>query len=125
MRGHRRVWSIIRVLATIVMLVVLVSRVDLDDDPPDWDFDHVGWLVVALVVTLAGILLASLRWQRVLTALDLRVAHVPPAVHLPGRAVHQQLPSHAPSPAMPCGSAASPPTPARPPGHSPRWSWSA
>ncbi len=72
MRGHRRVWSIVRVLATIVMLVVLVSRVDTSTLLPDWDFDHVGWLVIALVITLAGIILASLRWQQVLAALDLR-----------------------------------------------------
>jgi uncharacterized membrane protein YbhN (UPF0104 family) len=72
MRVHRRVWSIIRVLATIAMLVVLVSRVDARTILPDWDFSHVGWLVVALVVTMAGILLASLRWQRVMVAMDLR-----------------------------------------------------
>ncbi|MDQ1392613.1 MAG: glycosyltransferase 2 family protein [Acidimicrobiaceae bacterium] len=72
MQGHRRVWSILRVLATIVMLVALVSRVDLDTILPDWDPTHVGWLLLAMLVTLAGIALASLRWQRVLAALDLR-----------------------------------------------------
>jgi uncharacterized membrane protein YbhN (UPF0104 family) len=65
-------WSTIRVLATIIMLVVLVSRVDIDTILPDWDPSHVGWLVLALVITLAGIVLASLRWQRVMAALDLR-----------------------------------------------------
>lgn len=72
MQGHRRVWSIIRVVATIVMLVVLVSRVDAKTILPDWDLGHVGWLVVALAVTLVGALLASLRWQRVMAALELR-----------------------------------------------------
>lgn len=72
MRRHRRVWSIVRVLATIAMLVVLVSRVHLKTILPHWDFDHIGWLVIALLVTLGGIVLASLRWQRVMTALDLR-----------------------------------------------------
>ncbi|HEX3540919.1 MAG TPA: lysylphosphatidylglycerol synthase transmembrane domain-containing protein [Acidimicrobiales bacterium] len=72
MRGHRRVWSILRILATIAMFVVLVSRVDAKTIVPDWDFNHVGWLIVALLVTLAGILLASLRWQRVMVALELR-----------------------------------------------------
>jgi hypothetical protein len=72
MRGHRRVWSIVRILATIAMLAVLLSRVDAKTIVPDWDLDHIGWLVVALLVTLAGILLASLRWQRVMVALDLR-----------------------------------------------------
>lgn len=72
MQRHRRAWSIVRVLATIIMLVVLVSRVDADTMFPDWDFDHIGWLAIALVITLAGALLASLRWQRVMTALELR-----------------------------------------------------
>jgi hypothetical protein len=54
------------------MFVVLVSRVDAKTIVPDWDFNHVGWLIVALLVTLAGILLASLRWQRVMVALELR-----------------------------------------------------
>jgi glycosyltransferase 2 family protein len=71
-REHRRLWSVVRVLATIAMLAVLVSRVDLDDILPDWDFDHVGWLIIAMVISLAGILLASVRWQRVMVALDLR-----------------------------------------------------
>ncbi len=72
MRPHRRAWSIVRVLLTIAMLVILVSRVDARTILPDWDFNHVGWLLVALVVTLVGIVLASLRWQRVMTALELR-----------------------------------------------------
>jgi glycosyltransferase 2 family protein len=71
-RQHRRLWAVLRVLATVAMLAVLVTRIDLDDILPAWDVDHVGWLVIALLVTLAGILLASLRWQRVLAALDLR-----------------------------------------------------
>lgn len=72
MHGRRRVWSIVRVVATILMFAVLVSRVDARNLLPDWDLSHVGWLVVALVVTLVGILLASLRWQRVMAALELR-----------------------------------------------------
>jgi glycosyltransferase 2 family protein len=54
------------------MMGILATRVDLKEILPHWDIDHVGWLVIALLVTLAGILLASLRWQRVMTALDLR-----------------------------------------------------
>jgi uncharacterized membrane protein YbhN (UPF0104 family) len=72
MRSRRRLGAILRVVATVVMLVVLVGRVHLAKLMPDWDFVHVRWLVVALLVTLAGIGLASLRWQRVLAALDLR-----------------------------------------------------
>lgn len=71
MRTSRRSWALVRIAATIVMLVVLLSRVDMDTVLPDWDPGHIGWLVAALLVTMVGIGLASLRWQRVLTALDL------------------------------------------------------
>jgi uncharacterized membrane protein YbhN (UPF0104 family) len=73
MRARRRYGALLRIAATIVMLVVLVTRIDIDTFVPDWDFDHVGWLAGALVVTLIGICLASVRWQRVLAALDLSV----------------------------------------------------
>jgi uncharacterized membrane protein YbhN (UPF0104 family) len=53
------------------MFVVLVTRVHLSSLVPRWDIDTVGWLVGALVATFVGIALASLRWQRVLSALDL------------------------------------------------------
>ncbi len=59
-------------MATIAMLVVLLTRVDVDAILPHWDLTNVGWVVIALVVTLVGILLASLRWQRVMIALELR-----------------------------------------------------
>jgi hypothetical protein len=61
---------------TVAMLAVLISRVNVTQLVPDWDLSHVGWVVLALVVTLAGIVLAALRWQRVLVALDLR-SHIP------------------------------------------------
>ncbi len=73
MRTRRRLGAFLRITATIGMLVVLVSRVDMDTWVPDWDLDHVTWLVTAMVITLLGICLASLRWQRVLAALDLSV----------------------------------------------------
>jgi uncharacterized membrane protein YbhN (UPF0104 family) len=72
MRNRRRLGAILRVVATIVMLAVLVSRVHVTKLLPDWDFVHVRWLVVAMLVTLLGIGLASLRWQRVLAALDIK-----------------------------------------------------
>ena len=72
MRVRSRALSIVRVVATIVMFVVLVSRVDVETIVPDWDVDHLGWLAAAVLVTLVGIVLAAVRWQRVLTALGLR-----------------------------------------------------
>lgn len=73
MRARRRFGAVLRIVATIAMLVVLVTRVDMDTWIPDWDFAHVTWLITAMAITLLGICLASIRWQRVLTALDLRV----------------------------------------------------
>jgi uncharacterized membrane protein YbhN (UPF0104 family) len=72
MRARRRLFAIGRVVVTIVLLAILITRVDLARLVPHWDVDHVSWLVAALVVTLAGIVLAALRWQRVLSTLDLR-----------------------------------------------------
>ena len=76
MRGKRRVVALVRVVATGAMLAVLVSRVHITSLVPNWDIDTVGWLVGAMVVTLLGIALAAVRWQRVLAALDLR-ARIP------------------------------------------------
>ena len=72
MRGKRRVVALVRVVATVAMLAVLVSRVHITSLVPQWDIDTVGWLVGAMMVTLLGIGLAAVRWQRVLAALDLR-----------------------------------------------------
>jgi hypothetical protein len=71
-QGHRRFWSIFRVVITIAMLAVLLTRVNAKEIVPDWDVNSVSWIAVALVVTLVGVVLASLRWQQVLVALDVR-----------------------------------------------------
>lgn len=71
MLTRRRLVAVVRVVITAVLLVVLITRVDLDHLVPHWDLDHVGWLLGALVATLAGIVLAALRWQRVLSTLEL------------------------------------------------------
>ncbi len=71
MVSKRRVVSAVRVLLTAVMLAVLVTRVHPSSLVPRWDVDTVGWIVGAMVATLAGIAIASLRWQRVLSTLDL------------------------------------------------------
>jgi uncharacterized membrane protein YbhN (UPF0104 family) len=76
MRGRRRLVALVRVVATVVMLGVLVARVHVPSLVPRWDIDTVGWLGAAMAVTLVGIALASLRWHRVLAALDLR-ARIP------------------------------------------------
>jgi glycosyltransferase 2 family protein len=76
MRARRRLGAVIRVLATLVMLAVLITRVHVTSLVPRWDIDTFGWLGSAMVVTLLGIVLASLRWQRVLSTLELK-ARIP------------------------------------------------
>ena len=73
MRGRKRLGAVVRVTATIVMLFILVPR--LTSNPVDIDWLRpatIMWLAAALIVTFIGILLAALRWQRVLAALEVR-----------------------------------------------------
>jgi uncharacterized protein (TIRG00374 family) len=82
----------IRLVVTVVLLALLVPRIKLGSI--DWGASTVGWLLAALVVTLAGIVLSAMRWQRVINALgqstDLRrlVDH-----YLAGQFVANFLPS--------------------------------
>jgi uncharacterized membrane protein YbhN (UPF0104 family) len=52
------------------MLAVLITRVHLSGLLPANHHSAVFFIVVALVVTLTGIVLSALRWQRVLVALE-------------------------------------------------------
>lgn len=61
----------VRIVASMAMLAVLISRLHLSGLIPSNHHSAVAFLVVALVVTLTGILLSALRWQRVLVALEL------------------------------------------------------
>ena len=60
----------VRVVASVVMLGILVTRVHLASILPDGS--HAAqWLAAALVVWLIGVVLSAVRWQRVLVALDI------------------------------------------------------
>jgi uncharacterized protein (TIRG00374 family) len=64
----------LRIGLSLVMLAVLVWRVpsfDLDQVVPPLSARTVLWLVVAAALTLAGLVLSALRWQRVLEVLGL------------------------------------------------------
>jgi uncharacterized membrane protein YbhN (UPF0104 family) len=57
------------------MLGVLVAQVpsfDLDELVPEWSAGTAVWLGVAAALTLAGIVLSAVRWQKVLDALEIR-----------------------------------------------------
>lgn len=65
---------LLRVGLSVAMLAVLVWRVpsfDLDEVVPEMSVHTVLWLVVAAALTLAGLVLSALRWQRVLEVLGL------------------------------------------------------
>jgi glycosyltransferase 2 family protein len=64
---------VIRVVASVVMLGILIQRVHIASVLPDTSRRAVQWLVAAVIVWFAGILLSALRWQRVLIAFDMHV----------------------------------------------------
>src|SRR5688572_22459339 len=69
--GRRRLWSIVRIVASVVMLVILLPRA-VNHMGPVLHASTLAWLAAAVLVTLAGVVLATLRWHRVLAALDVR-----------------------------------------------------
>lgn len=93
MDRRQRIWAAVRLLASIVMLAVLVPRA-YRLLVPAWGPSTLLWIAAAVVVTLAGVVLATLRWQRVLAALDLSAA-IPPLLkhYLAGLFVSNFLPT--------------------------------
>lgn len=64
----------VRIGLSLLMLAVLASRVpsfDIDEVVPELSASTVAWLTVAALLTLAGLVLSALRWQRVLDVLGL------------------------------------------------------
>ncbi|HEX6421621.1 MAG TPA: lysylphosphatidylglycerol synthase transmembrane domain-containing protein [Acidimicrobiales bacterium] len=65
----------VRLALSVLMLAVLLSKVpsvDAADLVPRWTLGTALWLAVAAALTLAGIALSALRWQKVLDALEIR-----------------------------------------------------
>ncbi|MDQ3574232.1 MAG: flippase-like domain-containing protein [Actinomycetota bacterium] len=72
-RRHRsiRATTALRVVATVVIVTWLASRVRLERlHDLGWRPDGLLWLAGAVGLTLLGVGLSALRWQRVLMALD-------------------------------------------------------
>jgi len=67
----RDAWPAVRVAISVGMLAVLVTHVHLRSLLPGWRSSTVGWLAAAIAVTVGGIVLSAVRWQRVLFALDM------------------------------------------------------
>lgn len=67
--------TLLRTAASLVMLALLFINApsfSWHDLFPSWSLGTAIWLGVAALLTLAGILLSAVRWQQVLTALDVR-----------------------------------------------------
>jgi glycosyltransferase 2 family protein len=65
---------VVRLVVSALMLAVLVAKVpsfDPTDMVPSWSVGTAVWLAVAALLTLAGIVLSALRWQKVLDALEI------------------------------------------------------
>lgn len=73
---HRQAASLAaRVVVSVAMLAVLLLKVPdfrVADLVPEWTAGTAGWLAAAAVLTLAGLVLSAVRWQRVLQALEIR-----------------------------------------------------
>jgi uncharacterized membrane protein YbhN (UPF0104 family) len=73
-RGTRWWTWALRVLVSLALLWFLIRKVAdvrLVDLLPEWSATTIAWLVVALALTLAGVVLAALRWEQVLDAMGL------------------------------------------------------
>ena len=67
----------LRIGLSVVMLGILIWRVpsfDTDEVVPELTTRTLFWLVVAALLTLAGLVLSALRWQRVLDVLGLHAS---------------------------------------------------
>jgi uncharacterized membrane protein YbhN (UPF0104 family) len=87
----------VRIGVSVLMLVVLIAKVpsfDLATLVPTWSLRTAIWLAVAAVLTLAGIALSALRWQKVLDALDIHT-RLPRlrSLYLAGQFVSNVLPT--------------------------------
>ncbi len=73
---HRQAASLAaRIVISVAMLAVLLLKVpdfEVADLVPRWTLGTAGWLCAAAALTLAGLLLSAVRWQRVLEALEIR-----------------------------------------------------
>jgi glycosyltransferase 2 family protein len=64
----------LRIAVSVVMLAVLIAQAPTFDWRrlvPQWSVSATLWLAVAAALTLAGIVLSALRWQKVLEALEI------------------------------------------------------
>ena len=88
-------WKLLlRSAVSVVLLALLVRRVHVSSLVPTWDLPTALSLAGALLLTLTGIVLSTIRWRQVLSALGLPTAVRPLLSHyLAGLFVGNFLPS--------------------------------
>jgi len=87
----------LRLVVSALMLAVLIAKVpsfSVSDLVPEWSVGTAVWLGLAALLTLAGIILSAVRWQKVLDALDIR-ARLPRLMshYMAGQFVSNVLPT--------------------------------
>jgi len=93
-RALRRMALPLRILASVVMLALLLTRAPVRASLPAWTSRSTAWLVAALVATLLGVVLAALRWRQVLVTLGVRAqVRTLLSLYLAGQFVGNFLPS--------------------------------
>lgn len=74
MREHPRLSLLVRIAISLGLIGVLLWRapdIDTDELLPTWTPATLAWLALAAALTLAGMLLATVRWRQVLETLGL------------------------------------------------------
>ena len=74
MREHPKLALLGRIAISAALIALLLWQapdIDADELVPDWSPTTIAWLVVAALLTLAGMVLATVRWRQVLHALGL------------------------------------------------------
>ena len=61
----------VRLTVSAAMLAYLLTRLDISSLLPRRQASTLSWVIAGLVITAASVVLSTLRWQRVLVALEL------------------------------------------------------
>jgi len=77
--SRKRVFFVLRIVASAGMLGLLLSRIHLSSLLPRDRASAILWLILALVMWATTNVVGALRWQRVVTALELP-SHLPPLI---------------------------------------------
>lgn len=94
MGSRAKLFLVVRMVASAIMMGLLVSRVDVGSLLPSREASTVRWVAFGLALSLASMVLSSLRWKRVLAVLG-RPAQLPTLLShtLAGQFVSNFLPS--------------------------------